>query len=55
MSCHRVRAAEAVFGRFAGNGFVEGLTLADADVFVMPGPYESAATAARTLRQLSLR
>ena len=48
------RAAEAVFGRFAGNGFA-GLRLAEAEVFVMPGPYESTTTAARTLRELSLR
>lgn len=48
------KAAEAVFGRFEGNGFVEGLQLAGAEVFVMPGPYESTATATRTLRQLQV-
>jgi TDG/mug DNA glycosylase family protein len=49
------RAATAIFGEFAGNGFVEGLTLAGADVFVMPGPYESSATADTTLTALTRR
>jgi TDG/mug DNA glycosylase family protein len=48
------RAAQSVFGSFEGNGFVEGLQLAGTQVFIMPSPYESAATAARTLRHLQV-
>lgn len=46
-------AATAMFGSFAGNGFVSGLRLADIPVFVMPGPYEARATAERTLAALA--
>jgi TDG/mug DNA glycosylase family protein len=45
-------AAKAVFGRFAGNGFVPGLHVGEAGVFVMPGPRESNATARPTLVDL---
>jgi TDG/mug DNA glycosylase family protein len=44
-------AATRLFGQFAGNGFVD-LDFAGADVFVMPGPYETKNTADETLRQL---
>jgi hypothetical protein len=44
--------AKKLFGNFSGNGFVPGLKLAESDVFVMPGPYESAASARRTLNEL---
>lgn len=44
--------AKKLFGGFAGNGFVADLSLAHSDVFVMPGPYESARTARDTLSQL---
>lgn len=47
------QAAEAVFGRFNGNGFVAGLRIAHSEVFVMPGPYEATDTANARLRELS--
>jgi double-stranded uracil-DNA glycosylase len=47
--------AEALFGRFRGNGFVDGLALADSAVFVMPGPMESKKTAEATLSSLAAR
>ena len=47
------QAARKLFGNFAGNGFVPGLQLAYSQVFVMPGPYESAGTANATLAELA--
>lgn len=49
------KTAEVLFGKFAGNGFAPGLRLARSDVFVMPGPYENAASAAATMRTLTGR
>ncbi|MFL5817744.1 MAG: mismatch-specific DNA-glycosylase [Conexibacter sp.] len=46
-------AAQAMFGTFAGNGFVPGLAVADVPVFVMPGPNESKETAEPTLASLA--
>jgi TDG/mug DNA glycosylase family protein len=46
------RAAEKYFGDFEGNGFVRGLKIGSARVFVMPGPMEERQRAERTLRQL---
>ena len=46
------RAAEKSFGDFSGNGFVRGLAMGSARVFVMPGPMEERQRAERTLRQL---
>jgi double-stranded uracil-DNA glycosylase len=46
------RAAEKFFGDFEGNGFVRGLAIGSARVFVMPGPMEERIRAERTLRQL---
>jgi TDG/mug DNA glycosylase family protein len=46
-------AARKLFGSFSGNGFVSGLRLVHSDVFVMPGPYESADTASETLDELA--
>lgn len=53
------KTATVLFGRFAGYGFID-KTLADGDVFVMPGPYERAdradfavAELARRLRELA--
>ena len=48
------QAATTLLGSFPGNGFI-GRSLAGADVFVMPGPYENAVTAARTLDALRER
>jgi double-stranded uracil-DNA glycosylase len=48
-------AAVALFGPFAGNGFVPDLKMGNSTVFVVPGPYESAATAGATLRELAAR
>lgn len=45
--------AKKLFGSFSGNGFVSGLQLAHSDVFVMPGPYESASAASKTLSELA--
>jgi TDG/mug DNA glycosylase family protein len=45
--------AKKLFGSFSGNGFVPGLRLAHSDVFVMPGPYESAGTVTTTLNELA--
>jgi TDG/mug DNA glycosylase family protein len=42
-------AAERLFGK----GIVPGVTLAGADVFVMPGPYERVATATALLDELA--
>jgi TDG/mug DNA glycosylase family protein len=47
------KTAKVLFGKFSGNGFVPGLRLADSDVFVMPGPFESGPTAAVTMRGLA--
>ncbi len=47
------RAAECLLGRFQGNGFLPNVTVADAPVFVMPGPYEPADRVTRTLDQLT--
>ncbi len=49
------RAAEGLFGSFVGNGFIASLSLSHSDVFVMPGPYENAETAAATLQELASR
>ncbi len=49
------KAAEGLFGSFIGNGFIAGLSLSPSDVFVMPGPYENAETAAATLNKLASR
>ena len=46
------RAAEQFFGDFTGNGFVRGLKIGSARVFVMPGPTEERQKAERTLRSL---
>jgi hypothetical protein len=45
--------AKKLFGNFSGNGFVPNLRLAHSDVFVMPGPYESAGTASKVLSELA--
>lgn len=47
------KTAQTLFGSFDGNGFVAGLRLADSEVFVMPGPYESAGTVDATMKQLA--
>jgi double-stranded uracil-DNA glycosylase len=44
--------AKKLFGNFAGNGFVSGLEIGGSAVFVMPGPYEPASTANKTLDEL---
>lgn len=49
------KTGQVLFGSFAGNGFVPGLKLASSDVFVMPGPYESAGSADATMKQLAAR
>jgi len=43
--------AVKLLGRFEGNGFI-GAEVGGAEVFVMPGPYESASTVSETLDQL---
>jgi len=48
------KAATTLLGSFTGNGFI-GRSLGGADVFVMPGPYESSVTATRTLAALRER
>jgi TDG/mug DNA glycosylase family protein len=49
------KTAEVLFGKFAGNGFVEGLHLSRSEVFVVPGPYEAATSASATLQLLAKR
>ena len=49
------KSARALLGEFSGSGFLPGTVLQKSEVFVMPGPYESAATAARTLGTLADR
>ena len=48
------KTAETLFGPFPANGFVD-RRIGRSEAFVMPGPYESAETAGRTLRQLAAR
>jgi TDG/mug DNA glycosylase family protein len=48
------RAAVALVGRFDGNGWLD-RTFAGAEMFVMPGPYESSVTASVTVRGLAER
>lgn len=48
------QAATKLLGSFPANGFI-GRSVAGADVFVMPGPMESAGTATRTLGMLRAR
>jgi double-stranded uracil-DNA glycosylase len=47
------KTAQVLFGPFSGNGFRPDLRLADSGVFVMPGPYEDASTAAATIGTLA--
>jgi TDG/mug DNA glycosylase family protein len=47
------KTADVLFGPFRGNGYLDGRSLGDTQVFVMPGPYESQATAEATLEVLS--
>lgn len=47
------KTAQVLFGDFLGNGFVNGLSIGDAEVFVMPGPYEAAGSAHATLATLA--
>ncbi len=47
------QAAMKYFGSFEGNGFVRGLQAGDAQVFVMPGPYERGHIVEQRLRQLA--
>lgn len=49
------KAAVALFGRFAGDGFVPSLQLSHSEVFVMPGPYQRAETVTATMRTLARR
>jgi TDG/mug DNA glycosylase family protein len=49
------KSAQVLFGDFFGNGFVDVPSLAGAEVFVMPGPYEAAVTVAETMRHLAGR
>jgi double-stranded uracil-DNA glycosylase len=46
-------AAKQLLWSFSGNGFVSDLELAHSDVFVMPGPYESASAARMALDELT--
>ena len=48
------RTAEVLLGKFPANGFV-GKRLADADVFVMPGPYAKADEVRARLEELGRR
>jgi hypothetical protein len=43
------------FGPFSGNGFVPGLGIGRADVFVMPGPYERKENVEARLSELADR
>lgn len=47
--------AKRLFGDFEGNGFVPGLSVAESQVFVMPGPYEAVTAADETLSELAAR
>lgn len=49
------KTAERFFGPFSGNGFVPGLRIGRADVFVMPGPYERRENVEARLAELTLR
>lgn len=47
------QTARILFGDFSGNGFVRRLRLDGTDVFIMPRPYENAASATATLSELA--
>jgi TDG/mug DNA glycosylase family protein len=47
------QTATKIFGGFAGNGFVPGLSLPGSEVFVMPGPYEKSDSVQKTLADLA--
>lgn len=49
------KTAETLLGAIAGNGFIGGASVGASEVFVMPGPYERAETAAATMRLLAAR
>ncbi len=49
------KTATKLFGPFDGNGYQRGLSIGGAKVFVMPGPYEPAASADKTLKSLKRR
>ncbi len=49
------KTAQVMLGPFNGNGFRPDLRLAGSEVFVMPGPYENAESAAKTMRTLAER
>lgn len=49
------KVAERFFGPFSGNGFVPGLRIGRADVFVMPGPYERRENVELRLSELTHR
>lgn len=46
------KAATSLFGSFEGNGHMPGLHVGESNVFVMPGPYESASSTADRLNEL---
>lgn len=48
------RAATTLVGKFDGNGWLD-RTFEGADLFVMPGPYESSLTAVATINRLADR
>jgi TDG/mug DNA glycosylase family protein len=49
------KVAERFFGPFSGNGFVPGLRIGRADVFIMPGPYERRENVQARLTELAHR
>jgi TDG/mug DNA glycosylase family protein len=49
------KVAERFFGPFSGNGFVPGLRIGRADVFIMPGPYEKRENVEARLSELAHR
>jgi TDG/mug DNA glycosylase family protein len=49
------KSATPLLGEFSGSGLLPRTNLQSSEVFVMPGPYESAATAALTLGTLADR
>lgn len=46
------KSATTLLGDFRGNGFLSGTKLGNSEVFVMPGPYETAASATATVQTL---
>jgi hypothetical protein len=53
--CTFKAAAHALLGTVSGDGWIPGAKVAEADVFVMPGPYARRERVASVLQELTAR